>query len=139
MKRIHLIVGCCGLVAFIATGLYMHFGHDHLRGMTDALRLQYRSTHLYLLFTSLMNLALGIYFTRRSHWRYWLQRAGSWMVIISPVLAGLGFIYEPGFLNLFRPFSFYAAVASLSGIVLHSISSISFPFKRETSVQKPLD
>lgn len=130
MKRIHLIVGCGGLVAFIASGLNMHFGHDHLRGLSDVLRLQYRSTHLYLLFTSLMNLILGIYATTQSHWRYWLQRAGSVLVIISPVLAGLGFIYEPGLSDLYRPFSFYAATASLGGAVLLGFSNISFPLKR---------
>jgi hypothetical protein len=48
MRRLHL-----GVIAFLVTDL----SHEHLRGMDDARRLLFRSTHLYLLFTSLLSLA----------------------------------------------------------------------------------
>lgn len=61
MRPLHLVVGLVGVVGFIATGQYMDLAHDHLRGMDDARRLLFRSTHIYLLFGALVNLALGLY------------------------------------------------------------------------------
>jgi hypothetical protein len=54
MRRFHLGVGLLGVIAFVGTGQY----HEHLRGMTDAQRLLFRSTHIYLLLASLLNLYL---------------------------------------------------------------------------------
>jgi hypothetical protein len=64
MRRLHLVTGLVSVAAFLASGLYMHLRYDHLRGMDDVLRLLFRSTHIYLLFAALLNLALGLYMTR---------------------------------------------------------------------------
>jgi len=49
MRRLHLIVGLGGVVAFLLTGQYMDRVHDHLRDMDPTPRLLFRSTHIYLL------------------------------------------------------------------------------------------
>ena len=61
LPRLHFWVGLLGILAFLATGQYMHHVLDYLNGMADGPRLLFRSAHIYLLLTALLNLALGIY------------------------------------------------------------------------------
>jgi ABC-type Fe3+ transport system permease subunit len=131
------MIGCLGLLAFFASGLHMHYGLNHLNGFEDALRLSYRSTHLYLLFTSLMNLALATSHDRpQVGWRKALQFTGSFLLLISPILAGLGFVFEPGLARLYRPFSFYAALTSLSGVLLRCGVCVTWHIRKGISEQK---
>ena len=65
LRRIHLVVGLAGVVLFLGTGQYMDRVHDHLRGMEDVRRMLFRSAHIYLLWSSLLNLALGLYFAEK--------------------------------------------------------------------------
>src|SRR5262245_60170169 len=96
MRRLHLLVGLAGLAAFLASGQYMARAHDHLRGMDDARRLLFRSTHIYLLFAALLNLALGLYLrTAPAGWRRWLQLAGPVLLLAAPFLLAAGFLTEP--------------------------------------------
>ena len=60
-RRWHLVVGFAALAAFLARGQYMDLAHDHLRGLEEATRLLFRSTHIYLLFSALLNVVLGLY------------------------------------------------------------------------------
>jgi hypothetical protein len=92
MRRLHLVMGLLAVLAFLASGQYMDLGHDHLRGLDDGTRLLFRSTHIYLLFTALLNLALGLYLVESAPgWRRWIQRLGSAAVFIAPPLVGAGF------------------------------------------------
>lgn len=124
MQRLHLFLGILSLGMFIVSGLHMHFSHDHLRGMTDTLRLQFRSTHIYLLFGALINLALGIYLRPNSGWRSRLQFSGSLIVLTTPVFASIAFFNEPWASDLERPWSRAAAYGCLAGMMMHFISSL---------------
>src|SRR5437868_3993345 len=96
MRRLHLVVGLVGLAAFLASGQYMDRVYDHLRGLDDTRRMLFRSTHIYLLFAALLNLALGLYLVAEAPaWRRWLQRLGSALVAAAPVLLAAGFLIEP--------------------------------------------
>jgi hypothetical protein len=119
----HLVVGLVGLVGFLATGQYMDKVHDHLRGMDDARRLLFRSTHLYLLFGSLVNLALGLYLAPAVGWRSWARTGGSVLVLATPFLAAAGFFTEPWLSGLDRPYTRPAAYGCLAGMLLHLIGA----------------
>lgn len=119
MKKLHFIIGLIGLVAFLGTGLYMHFGFDHLRGMTDAQRLLFRSTHIYLLLTAMVNLALGMSLKQAAGSGRWLQRVGSLIVLSTPLFAAIGFFTEPWLTELERPWSRACAYGCLAGMMLH--------------------
>src|SRR5262249_55286276 len=95
--------------------------HDHLRGMDDARRLLFRSTHIYLLFGSLVNLALGLYLKPASGWRRWVRLIGSLLVLTTPFFAAAGFFTEPWLSDLQRPYSAPAAYSCLAGMLLHLV------------------
>jgi hypothetical protein len=97
----------------------MDRAHDHLRGYDDARRLLFRSTHLYLLFTSLVNVALGLYARPASGWRRWPRNVGSLILLATPALATLAFFTEPWLDGLDRPYTRPTAYGCLAGVVLH--------------------
>src|SRR5687767_3427493 len=118
-RRVHLILGIAGLVAFLATGQYMDHRWDHLSGMADGPRLLFRSAHIYLLFSSLLNLLLGIYWTRgRTGLRRGLQAAGSVLVAIGPLLFIVAFLREPWLRDLDRPFASWGIYGTFAGVLL---------------------
>ena len=121
MRRLHLVVGLVGVIGFLLTGQYMDRVHDHLRGMDDARRLLFRSTHLYLLFGSLLNLALGLYLSPTTGWRWSVRTVGSLLVLSTPIFAAIGFFTEPWLSDLDRPYTRPAAYGALAGMVLHLI------------------
>lgn len=123
MRRLHLVVGFVGLAAFLASGQYMDLAYDHLRGLDDATRLLFRSTHIYLLFSALLNIVLGLYrATGPAGWRCWPRGLGSVLVLAAPPLFVAGFLTEPWLSGLERPFSRPAIYASLAGVLLHAVS-----------------
>ena len=94
MRRIHLIAGIAGVLAFLITGHYMR----HIAGVEtlgDSARLMFRSRHIYVLATALVNLMLGIYMhPRPSGWRLQAQYVGSALVIGSTGLMIMAFVVE---------------------------------------------
>jgi hypothetical protein len=127
LRRLHLILGIVGVVAFLATGQYMDHRWDHLSGMADRPRLLFRSAHIYLLFSSLLNLLLGIYWTRgRTRLRRGFQAVGSVLVAAGPFLFILAFLREPWLHDLARPFATWGIYASFAGALLQ-LPAISRP------------
>jgi hypothetical protein len=123
MRRLHFAVGLIALVAFLASGLTMRLGYNSLRGLDDATRLLFRSTHIYLLFAALLNLVLGLYGEPAPGvWRAWLQRVGSALLVLAPVFAALAFLHEPWLSGLDRPYARPAIIGSLAGVLLHLAS-----------------
>ena len=123
LGKAHLSLGAAALILFVGTGAWMHFRYEHLRGMTDATRLLFRSTHIYLLFAALLNLAIGL--NVRSVPRGWAraaQQAGSALLLATPLLFLAGFMSEPWLGDLQRPWSRPGIYASLAGVLLHLIA-----------------
>jgi hypothetical protein len=125
MRCLHGTVGFVALIAFLASGQSMDLRYDHLQGLDTTTRMLFRSTHLYLLFAALLNLAFGLYLVARPPgWRRWLQRTGSALVLAAPPLLAVGFLTEPWMADLDRPFSRPAIYGSLAGLVLHWLSGL---------------
>ena len=94
MKRLHLIVGLIVVVIFLLTGQYMEYVHNRL--LPDGTRMLYRSRHIYLLLSGLLNLILGVYFVPQSGgWRKNVQIVGTILIVLSPGLLLAGFFSEP--------------------------------------------
>ena len=123
LGNIHRVLGIVMALVFVATGAYMHFAYDHLRGLDDTQRLLFRSVHIYLLLSSLVNFMLGVH--------YWIhpkksfrvvQRVGSTLIGLSPVFFVLAFFNEPFLDGLQRPFSRPAIYAIALGSLLHLVA-----------------
>ena len=106
------------MIVFVLTGQYMEYVHN--RSLPDGPRMMYRSRHIYLLLSGLINLSIGTYLTYRpGGWRGTLQTIGSVLLTIGPALLLAGFFREPWRgpdQTMLAPFGIYAT--SL-GTILH--------------------
>jgi len=94
MRRYHFYFGIAVVIVFLLTGQYMEYVHNHT--LPDAPRLLYRSRHIYLLLSGLINLSIGTYLTYRpAGWRRTIQVIGSVLLTIGPGLLLIGFFREP--------------------------------------------
>jgi hypothetical protein len=123
MKKLHLIVGVLTLIMFIITGQYLSRAYPNMVGVDDGLRMLLRSRHLYIMLAGAVNAALGLYLSRQARgWRLVVQRLGSALLLVAPVLLIVAFFTEAprGNMNAkLAPFGLYSV---FGGIVLHLIS-----------------
>ena len=121
MKKTHLVFGLVMFLVFVLTGQYMEYVHN--RTLPDAMRVLYRSRHIYLLFNALINVTLGLYVQYAPPgWRRSLQLIGSVLIIIAPAFLLVGFFYEPARgadQTIIAPYGIFATAI---GILLHLIS-----------------
>ena len=125
MKKAHLIFGALMLVAFLLTGQYMDKFYNHMRGVPDGPRLLYRTRHIFILLSGLLNLAMAAYFTYRTLPRQsTIHVLGSLLVFSACVLFVAAFFYEPRLNNLQTPLSHWGAYAIAAGTLLHVLSGL---------------
>jgi hypothetical protein len=106
LKRLHYWFGFIGLVSFLLTGQYMYHVHNHLAGMPDGARMLFRSSHIYLLLVSIINLVIGVYWQQQNaKFARTLQWIASCLVFLASLLLLAGFFTEPYLHNLDRPYS----------------------------------
>lgn len=102
----------------------MHWSLDHLQGMADGPQLFFRSTHVYLLWSSLVNLALGCYFLRwRTGFLRHVQTASSALILLGPALLSVSFAYEHYNSELLRPHARAAIYFAFAGIFLQAVTA----------------
>lgn len=120
LGRIHIAVGVVGLLAFAVTGQYMAIVLRGLAEMPDGPRLLYRSAHLYLMWSSLLNLAVGVYFApAASQGARTAQTIASAMLLAGPALFVVGFFVESPANDFTRLYSSVANYLALAGALLH--------------------
>jgi hypothetical protein len=125
LRNIHFTVGAISLIVFIATGQYMHWWHSHLHGMDNAPRLLFRSAHIYLLWSGLLNTILGLYFQPcEVRWCRTLQQLGSIAILLSPPLLLSAFFIEPWLSELARPYARPAIYIAFGGTLAHLIATM---------------
>lgn len=124
-KRVHLLVGIAGLTAFVLTGQYMDRWLSHLDGMADGPRALYRSAHIYILFSALLNLLLGTYVMPvRGRFVRGLQYLGSALLLATPVLLLYGFIVETPQGAIERPMIREGIYWALGGVLMHGLAAV---------------
>jgi hypothetical protein len=118
MRKLHLIVGLAGVAVFLGTGVYMRAHFPAAYAGNEALRYTYRANHVYLLFASLVNVALGVYLTRAAiGWRASLATAGSVLALLSPGLLCYAFFAEAPRASPERIVTLLGVVAVALGVV----------------------
>ena len=130
MRRAHLSAGILATIVFLLTGQLMRHHTPPMDTFDDATRLLYRSRHIYLLGSALVNLMLGLYLHRLSGRRSVVQAIGSALLLLSPALLVIAFFVEPsrGFLEG-RSWSTPGLYALFAGAMLHLACAIGVPRK----------
>lgn len=125
MKKVHLIFGVLVVVGFLLTGQYMDKFYNHLAGMADGPRLLYRTRHIFILLSGLLNLVIGAYFTYRAEtWQRMMQLLGSLLIFTASFLFIIAFFYEPNLGTLRTPLSHWGAYTITTGALLHVLSGL---------------
>jgi hypothetical protein len=125
LRRAHLAVGILGLVVFVLQGQYMDVVHNHLADMDDGPRMLFRSSHIYFLFASILNIVIGAYLKNGTMLaRPWIQILVSAVVLLSPIALLAGFFLEPHMADLMRPYTRPALFVLFATGVILSVSEI---------------
>ena len=125
MKWVHLVFGLIMFVVFTTTGSYMRADFPDKEAIPQELRLLMRSRHIYILFSALIHLALGVYVQMRPEaGRRILQFAGSALLFASSGLLVWAFVVETYSLRHFSDLSRYGIYTALAGIGLHLLGGI---------------
>jgi len=120
MSWFHLVFGFLLFWVFTITGQYMRADFPDKSEIDQAFRLLMRSRHIYILLSSLIHLALGIYLTLRPHpIQKALQLTGSALLTTASVLLVYAFAVETYQLHGFSNLSRYGLYLSLAGVGLH--------------------
>jgi hypothetical protein len=121
----HLIFGIALFIAFAVTGKFMRVDFPDKDLIPQDLRLLMRSRHIYILFSSLIHLMLGVYIQMESDKRLRsLQYAGSFILAVSSGLLLWGWWVETYQLQHFSDISRQGIYASLAGVGLHLIAGL---------------
>ena len=125
MQYAHLIFGVGLFLVFAVTGRYMRVDFPDKDIIPQELRLLMRSRHIYILFSALIHLALGVYLQIRPQlWRRVLQYGGSAVLVASSVVLVWAWYAETYTLEHFSDISRNGIYASLWGIGLHLIGGL---------------
>jgi hypothetical protein len=125
LRRTHLVVGMLGLVVFVLQGQYMDLVHNHLADMEDGPRMLFRSSHIYLLFASILNIVVGAYLKNGTQLgRPWIQILVSAVLLLAPAALLAGFFLEPHMADLMRPYTRPALFVLFATGVILSLSEI---------------
>jgi hypothetical protein len=125
MKLFHVIFGVAVFIVFLLTGQYMDRYFHHLVGMPDGPRLLYRTRHIFILFSGLLNVGIGAYLVQRPKgWQRILQLLGSILLTLASLLLILAFFYDTTRGDLRAPLSHWAIYAIAVGTLFHLLSSL---------------
>ena len=124
LSKLHRVIGIITVLAFLGTGAYMRKYLPEASISTHLLRMLYRSAHVYLLLSGLINIALGSYLIpARSSGIRTIQGIGSALIMLAPSLILIAFFYENAQHRLDRPMVVGSMVSLLGGTLLHLLAS----------------
>jgi hypothetical protein len=128
MKRFHLIFGVLIFIVFTVTGRFMRWDFPDKDAIAPELRILMRSRHIYILFSALLHLLLGLYLqlSPKKSLRI-LQIAGSAFLIAASGLLLWGFINETYYAKNFSDISRFGIYLSLAGVGFHLIGGLFRP------------
>lgn len=130
LAQAHTCVGLAMLVLFLLTGQYMGRVLD-VSSMPDFPRVLHRSAHLYLFFTAVANIALGLFAAPGALRGRWAA-ACSALLLLAPFLMAYSFFTESGVPSVNRPAVFFGAQATLFGIAGHLVRAAWQRFRRRS-------
>lgn len=120
MSWFHLIFGLVMFVVFVTTGKFMRMDFPDKEAIPQELRLLMRSRHIYILFSALIHLVLGVYLRMSADSRIrLLQYTGSALLVVSSAFLVWAFVTETYSLQHFSNISSNGIYISLAGVAMH--------------------
>ncbi len=111
---------------FLVTGRLMRFDFPDKEIIPQDFRLLMRSRHIYILFSALLHILLGLYFQFANRlWQKILQMTGSVLLSVSTGFLIWAFFAETYYTKHFSDISRYGIYLSLAGVVFHLFGKIS--------------
>ena len=101
LKTAHLVTGAVGILLFALQGQYMAIVLQ-VPELADGPRLMYRTSHLYLMLVSAINLFVGYYMASEARAGL-LQRIISTTLMLAPVALLVSFVIESDIASFERP------------------------------------
>jgi hypothetical protein len=122
IRASHQVIGILTVIVFLLTGQYMDFHQPAMPELDRGVRMMFRSTHIYILVSGLLNIAIGTYLGySKTRWRKALQLVGSYLILAGPFLLVAAFFYEPVHTDLRRPITEPAMIGLLAGTLCHMV------------------
>jgi hypothetical protein len=116
---IHRYLGLLIVAVFLGTGLFMRFRNPPMTDLSDTVRVLFRSAHIYLLMSGLLNFAFGLAPLNNETI---LSRIASIFLFTAPVLIFLGFCLESPRTVIDRPITAMGVYLVFAGALLRGIS-----------------
>jgi hypothetical protein len=116
---IHRNYGLIIIVVFLGTGQFMRHHDPPMSDLADSMRVLFRSAHIYLLMSGLLNFAFGIAGNRKETA---VSVIGSIFLLIAPVLILAGFFMESPRTVIDRPITAMGVYLVFGGSLLRGIS-----------------
>ena len=124
LGRVHRWLGLIAVLIFFSTGVVMRMHHLYLLPEDSGLRMLFRSRHIYMLFSGLLNIAVGLRYSIPVSGRgSKIGVIGSLFLMLSPILIAIGFFMEPLITLRVGPFSVFGVYASLAGMLFYGLAS----------------
>jgi|GEM_PF-913399 len=125
MRWFYLAVGLLLFAAFCITGRYMRLDFPDKDAISPELRILMRSRHIYMLFNSLIWLALGTHLRRDTQPPVLaLQRAGAFLLVISAGCLMYAWYAESYLIGHVSDISRWGVYTSLAGVGFHLIGGL---------------
>jgi glucan phosphoethanolaminetransferase (alkaline phosphatase superfamily) len=113
------------ILVFLLTGQYMHIYMHHMVGVPDAPRLLYRTRHIFILLSGLLNVGLGSYLiVRPAGLQRGLQWLGSSLIVVASIMFVIAFFYDSTRADLKTPWTHRAVAAIAIGTLVHLLSGL---------------
>lgn len=118
MRYVHTVIGLVFFVVFLASGAWMRLNLPSPESFDIGARMMYRSAHIYILLSAMINLAATQAQAPVGLWRRRIWLTGGIAIAAAPALFSAAFLLEstPGVLK--RPLCQYAAIAVMTGSLL---------------------
>jgi hypothetical protein len=117
---IHRYYGLIIIVVFLGTGQFLRHHHPPMTELADSMRMLFRSAHIYLLMSGLLNFAFGTASYRKESI---ISVIGSIFLLAAPVLIFTGFCIESPRTVIDRPITAMGVYLVFAGSLLRGISS----------------
>ena len=124
-RRLHLWLGLGVVVVFLASGQVMRLREPPVADLEMELRMLFRSRHIYILMTGLVNVALGLGGALpASLWWRRIAVVGSVLVALAPLLAVAAFLFEAELFAAPGPLAILAVEAVFAGVLLRVLAAV---------------